>query len=41
MSARYNLVKSYYNRGLWDAIRVRSAVDKWITQAEADEILGT
>lgn len=41
MSARYELVKKYYDRGLWSAERVQKAVDKgWITQEECDEILG-
>lgn len=41
MSARYELVKSYYDRGLWSADRVRTAVGKWITADEAYEILGS
>ena len=39
-SPKFELVKSYYDRGLWNAARVRKAVGKWITQAECDEILG-
>lgn len=39
MSLNYQLVKYYYDRGMWSADRVRKAVGKWITQAEADEIL--
>jgi len=39
-SEHFELVKGYYNRGLWSAARVRKAVGKWITQAECDEILG-
>ena len=39
-SEHYELVRGYYNRGLWNASRVRKAVGKWITQAECDEILG-
>ena len=39
-SPKYDLVKSYYDRGLWNADRVRRAVTcHWITQAECDEIL--
>jgi hypothetical protein len=38
-SEKYELVKSYYERGLWNESRVRKAVGKWITQAECDEIL--
>lgn len=40
MSAKYNLVKSYYDRGLWSADRVLAAVGKWITEKEAEMILG-
>lgn len=39
MSVKYELVKDYYVRGLWNAERVQSAVGKWITQEEANEIL--
>ena len=38
-SAKYDLVKSYYDRGLWSENRVRKAVGKWITAEEAAEIL--
>ena len=39
-SPKYELVKSYYDRGLWNADRVRRAVTcHWITQDECDEIL--
>lgn len=38
-SEHFELVRGYYNRGLWNASRVRKAVGKWITQAECDEIL--
>lgn len=40
MSAKYELVKSYYDRGLWSEARVRAAVGKWITADEANLILG-
>lgn len=40
MSDKYNLVKSYYQRGLWSADRVRAAIGRWITADEAAEILG-
>lgn len=40
MSPKFDLVKSYYDRGLWDESRVRKAVGKWITQEECDIILG-
>ncbi len=39
-SKNYAKVKRYYERGLWDAERVRAAVGKWITQEECDKILG-
>jgi hypothetical protein len=39
MSAKYEIVKSYYDRGLWSTERVLAAVGKWITQEEADAIL--
>lgn len=39
MSAKFELVRDYYRRGLWSAERVKDAVGKWITQAEADAIL--
>ena len=40
MSVKYELVRDYYLRGLWSADRVQSAVGKWITQEEADAIMG-
>ena len=39
-SEKFELVKSYYERGLWSEVRVRKAVGKWITAEEAEEILG-
>lgn len=39
-SEKFELVKNYYDRGLWTAARVRKAVGKWITAEEATEILG-
>ena len=38
-SRMFELVKSYYDSGLWSEQRVRNAVGKWITQEECDEIL--
>ncbi|MCD8089537.1 MAG: XkdX family protein [Clostridiales bacterium] len=39
MSKKYNIVKNYYDRGLWPASRVGSAVVKgWITAEEYEEI---
>jgi hypothetical protein len=45
MSNKFEKVKSYYERGLWDISRVRNAVVKgWITAEEffmiTDEIYG-
>lgn len=39
-SPKFDLVKTYYDRGLWNADRVRRAVTcHWITAEECDEIL--
>ena len=41
MSSKFEKVKSYYERGLWNISRVRNAVVKnWITPAEFEEITG-
>lgn len=35
MSDKYELVKRYYNLGVWSEERIRNAVDKgWITKDE-------
>ena len=40
MSKRFEMVKRYYEKKLWDADRVRMAVKcGWITEAECEEIL--
>ena len=40
-SAKFELVKSYYDSGLWSKAAVRNAVRKgWITAAEYEEIVG-
>lgn len=39
-SPKFELVKYYYDNGLWSASRVRKAVGHRITQEECDEILG-
>ena len=39
-SPKFDLVKGYYDRGLWDESRVRKAVGKWITPEEFTEITG-
>ena len=42
MSKKFNIVKKYYDSGLWGISRVRAAVAKsWITEAEFFEITGT
>lgn len=38
-SANFDKVKTYYERGMWSAERVKAAVSKWITEAECVEIL--
>ena len=40
-SEKYELVKGYYDNGLWKKKAVRNAVKKnWITAAEYEEITG-
>lgn len=41
MSKKYELVKRYYDQGLWSRARVRNAVVKeWITAEEYELITG-
>ncbi len=41
MSRKYEIVKGYYDSGLWSKKRVRNAVEKgWITEEEFREITG-
>ena len=41
MSAKYNKVKNYYDKGLWTLAQVKNAVVKgWITVEEFTEITG-
>lgn len=41
MSKKYNLVKKYYEQGLWSKKRIRDAVLKeWITEGEYEIITG-
>lgn len=41
MSSKFEKVKTYYERGLWDISRVRNAVVKgWITTEEFFTITG-
>lgn len=39
MSKKFELVKRYYNSGLWNEQMVRNAVGRWITSDEAEAIL--
>lgn len=39
MSSKFELVKWYYNAGLWSAERVKNAIGKWITKEESEKIL--
>ena len=41
MSDKFELVRSFYDRGLWSEVRVHNAVEKgWITEEEEKIILG-
>ena len=41
MSKKYEMVKDFYDRGLWNLTRVRNAVIKeWITEEEFKIITG-
>ena len=39
-SVNFLKVKDYFNRRLWSEKMVLNAVGKWITEEEAEEILG-
>lgn len=39
-SPKFNTVKAYYDSRRWSRQMVTNAVGKWITEAEAAEILG-
>ena len=39
-SKNFEKVKGYYDDGFWSENRVRSAVGKWITADEFEEITG-
>lgn len=39
-SAKFAKVKGYFDRGLWNREMVLNAAGRWITQAEALEIVG-
>ena len=38
-SPRFQKVKDYYDRGLWNRTMVENAVDRWITRDECALIL--
>ena len=39
--SKYERVKTYYERGLWDIKRVKNAVEKrWLTKEQYEEIVG-
>lgn len=40
MSPKYELVKGYYDSGLWSKERVYNAVGRWITVSEYSGITG-
>lgn len=40
MSDKFQLVKDYYDKGLWDIEKVYNAVGRWITEDEYQEITG-
>lgn len=40
MSDKFQLVKDYYDKGLWDIEKVYNAVGRWITADEYEEIIG-
>ena len=40
MSANFEKVKGYFDRGLWSAEQARNAVGRWITASEFLEITG-
>lgn len=39
-SKKFQTVKDYYDRNLWTEAMVRNAVGRWITETEAEEIIG-
>lgn len=40
MSNKFQLVKDYYDKGLWNIEKVYNAVGRWITEDEYQEITG-
>lgn len=39
-SQKFEKVKSYYDKGLWNKTMVHNAVNRWITADEYEEITG-
>lgn len=39
-SKNFEKVKKYYDMKLWNLVKVQSAVGKWITEQEYEEITG-
>ena len=39
-SAKFDLVKRYFDDGVWSIQRVRNAVGRWINEDEYEEITG-
>jgi hypothetical protein len=40
VNEKFEIVKGYYDSGLWDLSRVRNAVGRWITEEEYGLITG-
>lgn len=40
MSANYEKVQNYYEKGLWSIGMVKNAVGRWITEFEFKDITG-
>lgn len=38
-SQKFEKVKNYFEKGLWTEAMVRNAAGRWITKAEAEEII--
>ena len=39
-SQKFNMVKMFYQNGLWTESMVKNAVGRWITEDEYKEIIG-
>lgn len=38
-STKFELVKKYYDEGLWNEQMVKNAINRWITEEEYNEIV--